>query len=135
MPSQRLLFICGRGRQRSPTAAAIFAGLSECETRSAGISRDADEPLTSEDLAWADVVFVFEPQQRRKLHRDFRPWLRDKRVICLGIADDYAVMSPALIALLWARVPATVPALSLCRPNTDNRDAMTSGQGEPASPP
>ena len=120
MPSQRLLFICGRGRQRSPTAAAIFASVPDFETRSAGISRDAEEPLASEDLAWADVIFVFEPQQRRKLQRDFRPWLRDKRVICLGIADDYACMSPALIALLWQRVPAAVSGLTRHRPHAES---------------
>jgi len=60
----RLLFVCGRNRLRSPTAERLFAGIAGVETRSAGVSPDADEPLSLDAIEWADVIFVMEPEQR-----------------------------------------------------------------------
>ena len=51
-----------------------------------------------------------------KLKRAFGKHLRDKRVVCLGIPDDYTVMQPELVRLLWERVPRSVPALVALRP-------------------
>ena len=101
---QHLLFICGRNRRRSPTAEELFASWPDVETASAGISSDADVPVTPELLEWSDLVFVMELRQREKLNRAFQADLRGKRVICLNIADDYDYQDPALIELLLARV-------------------------------
>jgi predicted protein tyrosine phosphatase len=99
-----ILFVCGRGRQRSPTAEQIFAERRDLETASAGISSDADIPLTSELVEWADVIFVMEKAQRTKLQKRFRASLKSKRVVCLDIPDRYAFMDPALVRLLEAKV-------------------------------
>ncbi|MDX1966126.1 MAG: hypothetical protein SFV23_03040 [Planctomycetaceae bacterium] len=107
----RLLFICGRNQLRSPTAERVFAAVPGIETSSAGVNPEADNPVSPEELEWADVVFVFEPGQRRKIQRDFSPSLRGKRVVCLNIADEYEFMDPELIRLLWERVPRSVPGL------------------------
>ena len=107
-----LLFLCGRNRLRSPTAERIFADLPGFQVASAGVSPDADEPLTPEMLEDADIVFVMEPGQQRKLQRQFGRWLRDKKVVCLNVADDYDYMQPELIALLCERVPPSVPGLA-----------------------
>ncbi len=112
----RLLFVCGRNRLRSPTAEQVFAGVCGAETRSAGVNPDAEEPLSAEDIAWADVIFVMEPAHRAKMARKFTSHLRGKRVVCLGIADEYEYMQPALIQLLWDRVPKSLPALAAARP-------------------
>jgi predicted protein tyrosine phosphatase len=100
----RLLFVCGRNKWRSPTAEALFARYDGIETQSAGVSKDADTPVSSEAIAWADIILVMEPAHRDKLSRDFGPLLRSKRVVVLGIADDYRFMQPELIALLEERV-------------------------------
>jgi predicted protein tyrosine phosphatase len=101
---QHLLFICGRNRRRSPTAEELFSTWPDVETASAGISSDADVPVTPELLAWSDLIFVMEPRQREKLKRAFSAELRGKRVVCLNIADDYDYQDPALIKLLNSRV-------------------------------
>jgi predicted protein tyrosine phosphatase len=94
---QHLLFICGRNQRRSPTAEELFAFWPDVETASAGISSDADVPVTPELLAWGDLIFIMEPRQREKLNRAFSAELRGKRVVCLNIPDDYAYQEPALI--------------------------------------
>ena len=48
--------------------------------------------------------------------RGFGRHLRGKRVVCLGIPDDFALMDPALVRLLWERVPRSVPGLAAARP-------------------
>ncbi|AXV78409.1 MULTISPECIES: low molecular weight protein tyrosine phosphatase family protein [Ralstonia solanacearum species complex] len=97
------LFICSRNRLRSPTAECVFAQWPNVETDSAGLAPDADVPLTADQLEWAEVIFVMERAHRRRLAQRFGPWLRGKRVVCLGIPDDYAFMQPELVALLERR--------------------------------
>jgi predicted protein tyrosine phosphatase len=100
----RLLFVCGRNKWRSPTAEAVFARYDDIETQSAGIGRDADSPVSPDAIEWADIILVMEPAHRDKLNRDFGSLLRSKRVVVLGIPDDYRFMQPELIALLEERV-------------------------------
>jgi predicted protein tyrosine phosphatase len=105
----RLLFVCSRNRLRSPTAERIFADIPGIETCSAGLSPDAEEPLSADLVAWADVILVMERRHHKKLTRTFGRWLRGKRVVCLDIADDYAYMDAELVRLLWERVLRAVP--------------------------
>jgi predicted protein tyrosine phosphatase len=42
---KKLLFICGKNRLRSPTAEAIFSEDEGLEVESAGIDREAENPL------------------------------------------------------------------------------------------
>lgn len=100
----RLLFVCSQNRLRSPTAEQVFADLPGIETASAGTNRGADNPLSAELVEWADVIFVMEKQHQRKLSEKFSSHLRCKRVVCLGIPDDYEFMQPELVDLLEAKV-------------------------------
>jgi predicted protein tyrosine phosphatase len=100
----RVLFLCARNRRRSPTAEAVFAGRPGLEVAAAGLAPDAEEVVTPETLAWADLIVVMEPAHRAKLRRQFGPHLKHARVVCLDIPDRYAFMDPALVALLEARV-------------------------------
>jgi predicted protein tyrosine phosphatase len=103
----RLLFICSQNRLRSPTAEQVFADRPGLETASAGTNRGADNPLSAELVDWADVIFVMEKQHQRKLADNFKAQLRGKRVVCLGIRDDYQFMQPELVDLLEEKVPGT----------------------------
>lgn len=102
----RILFVCSRNRLRSPTAERIFSGHDGWQTASAGLAPDAETPLDAETLDWADVVFVMEKRHIKKLKEKFPRSLRDKRVICLGIPDDFEYMDPRLIAILEEKVPS-----------------------------
>ena len=101
---KRVLFLCGRNRLRSPTAEHVFSAEAGIEALSAGLDNDADVPCTPELLEWADIVFVMEKAHRGKLARRFGRHLRNARVICLDIPDNYAFMQPELVQLLHARV-------------------------------
>jgi predicted protein tyrosine phosphatase len=103
--TQHVLFVCSQNRLRSPTAEQIFADHPEIEAASAGLNHDADTPLTSDLVAWADIIFVMEKAHRTKLSSHFRAALKNKRVVCLDIPDNYGFMDPALIRLLQAKVP------------------------------
>lgn len=96
------LFICSRNRLRSPTAESVFARWPGVETDSAGLDNDAVVPLSPEQIDWADIIFVMEPSHRSRLNKRFRRHLNGKRVICLGISDDYQLMAPELVARLEA---------------------------------
>lgn len=104
-----VLFICGKNRLRSPTAEQLFADWANVETASAGVSNDADVPVSQELLEWADLIFVMEQIHRKKLTARFGSKLGKKRIVCLHISDEYEFMAPALIKLLEARVTRYLP--------------------------
>lgn len=99
-----MLFICSQNRLRSPTAEQVFASWEGIETASAGTNNDAENPLTAELVAWAQLIVVMERVHRDKLSKKFREHLKEQRVVCLDIPDRYGFMDPALIELLEAKV-------------------------------
>ncbi len=105
-----VLFLCSQNRLRSPTAEHVFADWPGIEAVSAGLNQDAENPLTPELLAWADIVFVMERMHRSKLSSRFKAHLDHQCVICLDIPDDYDYMDPDLVRLLQSRVPRHLPA-------------------------
>ncbi len=108
---KRVLFICSQNRLRSPTAEQVFSSHPGLEVASAGLNHDAENPLTSELLEWAEIIFVMEKAHRNKLSSKFRPYLNDKKIVCLDIPDEYEFMDPLLIRLLRAKVPKHLPSL------------------------
>ena len=99
-----MLFICSQNRLRSPTAQQVFASWEGIKTASAGTNNDAENPLTAELVAWAQLIVVMERVHRDKLSKKFREHLKEQRVVCLDIPDRYGFMDPALIELLEAKV-------------------------------
>ena len=113
--TQTVLFVCSQNRLRSPTAEQVFSRRQDLEVDSAGTNHDADNPLTAELVAGADVIFVMEKAHRSKLQRRFRAALGGKRVICLDIPDDYEFMQPELVRLLEMKVSRHLPAAPASR--------------------
>lgn len=102
---KNVLFVCSQNKLRSPTAEQVFASWPDIEVSSAGTNNDAENPLSTELIEWADIVFVMEKAHRTKVQSKYRSALKDKRLICLHIPDDYDFMDPALVQLLKAKVP------------------------------
>ncbi|NTV03325.1 phosphotyrosine protein phosphatase [bacterium] len=100
---RRLLFVCSHNRARSPTAAWVFSQLPDTEAKSAGLSEYAVNRLTPELIAWAEVIFVMERAQRSKLIKLFGNTAAGKRIVVLGIRDEYECMDPGLVSLLEAK--------------------------------
>lgn len=109
MTDRNFLFLCSKNRLRSPTAEQIFAGLPGINVLSAGINRDAEEPLTDELVEWADIIFAMEGTHRTKLQKKHRSALKDKRVVVLGIPDDFAFMDPQLVRILKSKMRSWLP--------------------------
>jgi predicted protein tyrosine phosphatase len=81
---------------------------------SAGINPDADNRVSADDIGWAEIVFVMEASHRTKLDKMFGSLLRKKRVVVLGIPDQFTYMDPELVAILRNRVPRYLPSTTLC---------------------
>ncbi len=105
-----ILFVCSQNRLRSPTAEQVFAAHPGVACSSAGTNHRADNPLTPELVDWAELIFVMEKTHRDKLQARFRRHLHDKRVVVLGIPDDYEFMQPELVDLLERKVGKYLPA-------------------------
>ena len=99
----KVLFICGKARRRSPTAAQVFAETEGVRTDFGGISRDADDALSADQIDWADVILAMERRHVERLRDRFGRQLDGKRVIALGIADRYGFMQPELVRELRAK--------------------------------
>lgn len=106
------LFVCSQNRLRSPTAEQVFSRRSDIEVASAGTNHNAENPLTSELVRWADFIVVMERAHRNKVQKRFRNDLNGKCIICLDIPDDYDFMDPRLIRLLNARMMRHFPMQS-----------------------
>ncbi len=101
---RNFLFICGKARMRSPTAADIIGAIEGIHTDFAGLSTDADEKLSSEQVAWADEIFVMEKRHKKRLVELFGGMLKDKKIKVLGVPDKYSYMDPALVDILRSKL-------------------------------
>jgi predicted protein tyrosine phosphatase len=71
----KMLFVCGRNVDRSPTAEAMFKGFEGLDVKSAGVSVGATVPITKELIDWADAIFVMEfKHQKAVLKIEPKAW-------------------------------------------------------------
>lgn len=103
-----LLFVCSKNRLRSPTAEAVFTQHAGINAIGAGINSDADTPVSGDLIEWADVILVMEKFHRAKIARKFSALLKEKRLVCLDIPDNYEFMQPELIEKLITKVSKCV---------------------------
>ncbi|SFI92084.1 hypothetical protein [Jannaschia pohangensis] len=94
----RALFICGKARMRSPTAAEIAR--QWVETDYAGLSHDADVAIDHDAVDWADIILVMEARQAKRLKTLFPDLSARKTIVNLGIPDRYSFMQPELVTRL-----------------------------------
>ena len=97
-----VLFICNQNQNRSKTAEHIFKKLFN--TKSAGLYND--NPVTEDELRWADTVAVMENIQRTEISKRFPELYMQKRIISLDIPDIFQYNQPELVQLLNERVKA-----------------------------
>lgn len=121
MKRTKVLFLCGKNRERSLTAEYIFAGRPDLEVRSAGLDNDAEYQCTAEDVEWAHRIFVMEASQKDKLSLRFKPQLKNARVSCLNIRNKYKFMDTELVRLLHSRVNAYLPSQRPASPHPTRR--------------
>ena len=105
---KKILFVCSQNKLRSPTAEAVFCEVPNWEVRSAGLNNNAEIPLGIYDIEWADYIFVMEKVHKKKVQQQYSAFLKDKKLICLDIPDNYGFMDPRLIQILKKVVPPYV---------------------------
>jgi predicted protein tyrosine phosphatase len=98
------LFICSKNKLRSPTAEHVARQMG-VEADSAGLAPEAIQVLHPDQLRWADTIFVMEARHKSKLTQKYSKYLKDKKIITLGILDNYDYMQPELIEILEQRLP------------------------------
>lgn len=103
--SRNVLFVCSQNQLRSPTAEQVFSSWPGIEVASVGTDRTAVVPVSPELLQWADTIFVMERTHLNRIRKRFGAYLKDWRVVCLSIPDEFEYMDPRLIKLLQAVVP------------------------------
>lgn len=95
-----ILFICGKARERSPTAAAVAADRLGTPMDCTGLSADADERIRTEQLVCADTAAVMEKTQLSRPKRQMGSCPEGKRLVCLDIPDNLELMQTELVALV-----------------------------------
>lgn len=90
-----IIFLCNQGMHRSRTAAELFSG------DFAGIYNNV---VTTEQLAFADIIVVMEEHQRSFIAEHFPELYLKKRIVSLDIPDIYQYRQPELCALLEERI-------------------------------
>lgn len=96
----RALFICSRNKLRSPAAEDVFSCWEGVEVASAGTNNDAVTPLSGDLIEWADIIFVMERSHQSSMNRKFGALLRGKKIVCLGIPDEFERGDSRLIQML-----------------------------------
>lgn len=107
---QKILFVCSQNKLRSPTAEQVFSQFNQLEVLSAGTNNDAEIPLSPDLILWADKIICMEQTHRNKIREKFKAYLKDQKIISLGIPDEFEYMDPALINILMVKV---APLLNL----------------------
>lgn len=103
-----IIFLCSQNKLRSPTAESVFCDTDGWEVRSAGLNNGAEVYISTEDVEWAEYIFVMEQGHKKKLKQKFKEYIKNQHVICLGIPDDYEYMDEELISILKNKVPQFV---------------------------
>ncbi len=96
----KVLFICNQNENRSLTAEELFK--DRFKTRSAGLYNE--NPVTEDEIVWADTIFVMEDFQRKVISERFPKQYMQKRIISLDIPDIYNHDSSELKDILEQRV-------------------------------
>lgn len=94
---KKLLFICSENKLRSATAETVFSEYDDVRAIGAGTNKDAITSISGDLIEWADNIFVMEQAHKIKVTKKYSSLLKNKKLIVLGIPDNYKYMQPELI--------------------------------------
>ncbi|MBU0615320.1 MAG: phosphotyrosine protein phosphatase [Nanoarchaeota archaeon] len=100
----KLLFICNQNQNRSKTAEHLYK--DRFETRSAGLFNE--NPVTEQQMSWADTIIVMDHAQRAELSRRFPKQYLQKRILSLDVPDIYSYDQPELKRILQAKIDLAI---------------------------
>jgi predicted protein tyrosine phosphatase len=82
----------------------LFSSHPGIEVASAGTSPDAENVVSADLIEWANMIFAMESVHKLRLNKKYARLLKTRRLIVLGIPDDYEYMDKQLIAQLTKAV-------------------------------
>ncbi len=100
----KVLFVCNQNQNRSKTAEDIFK--NKFDTASAGLYNE--NPVTRDQLSWADLVVVMEDSQRSEIAKRFPKQYLQKRIVSLSIPDRYVYNQPELVKILKSKISSLI---------------------------
>lgn len=100
----KILFICSQNRWRSLTAEKMYEGFHGYMVRSAGTEENARIRVNEGHIGWADVIFTMEKRHNERLREKFPNAIKNKKIVCLHIDDDYQFMNSNLVEVLKERL-------------------------------
>jgi predicted protein tyrosine phosphatase len=106
----KVLFVCALNQWRSPTAEILYRNDARLEVRSAGVRSDAKRRISPADVAWADVIFVMDREQKSRIQERFRD-VQLPLIQVLDIPDGLVYMDPELQQLLRLAIEPEIAAL------------------------
>jgi predicted protein tyrosine phosphatase len=106
----KVLFVCSLNKWRSATAEVIYRNHPQLEVRSAGTRSNANRHISSDDISWANVIFVMEREHKQWIQEHHRG-LDLPKIEVLDIPDDLVYMDPELQALLKRAIDPELAAL------------------------
>ncbi|MEL6193497.1 MAG: protein-tyrosine-phosphatase [Bacteroidota bacterium] len=95
----KVLFVCGKNKVRSKTAAFLYRSDTRMQVRSAGLSPGSPHQLNQKDLEWADVVMMMEFAHKKRIQKAYRE-LDLPELVVLVIPDEYVYMEEELVEML-----------------------------------
>ncbi|MFZ4683830.1 MAG: protein-tyrosine-phosphatase [Terrimicrobiaceae bacterium] len=119
----KVLFVCGKNKRRSPTAAKVFENDRRMHVRSAGLGETSRCKVNASDLLWADLVLVMQRKYARRIQVTFNHLDSLPPMESLDIGDDYKFMDPELIAVLRTSVDTAIENYHLERENAEQADS------------
>ena len=102
-PSQglfkKVLCVCSGGLLRSPTAAVVLSQKPyNFNTRAAGlIPKYALIQVNQLLIDWADEIVCMDFKHKELINKFV---VKNKKITCLGITDDFVYMDPKLVKLI-----------------------------------
>jgi predicted protein tyrosine phosphatase len=99
-----ILFVCSRNQWRSPTGEQVWRKDARVNVRSGGTSPSARHTVSTDDIQWADVIFVMEDKHRSRLKAEFGRLLEHRAMYVLDIPDEYKYMDSELVDMLQTSV-------------------------------
>lgn len=105
----KILFICSANKRRSRTGEDHFCSrYPEHSFDSAGTNqkicnKEGTNPLTTELLEWADIIFAMEKKHSQECYRMMGK-TGSKRVVVLNIKDTFRYNDKKLIEILETKV-------------------------------
>lgn len=103
---------------RANIAEEIVAAHSDCSVRCAGTNLTGEQPVTLEQIAWADKIFLVEDMFAGILAELFSNLPAAKSFILLQGPVATGMRDPELVEFLIRRVNLLLPAeLAMAKPN------------------